>query len=265
MTIGAYDGVHIGHRRVIDQVRRRAAAEGLRSVVVTFDRHPAAVVHPASAPALLTDADQKLDLLEATGVDQVLVLQFDDERSKEPAEDFVREVLIAELGARIVVVGDDFHFGHERRGNVELLRTMGADGGFVVEPVHLIEDEGAHEVVSSTRIRSLVAKGALTDAADLLGRPHEVRGTPVAASEGPGEAAVAGDPRRRSVVVVPAGIALPPTGRYEGAVVDELGAVPADLIVSSSQGDDPQLVEVGLLGPGGRLLDGAGAVRLRFG
>ena len=138
VTIGAYDGVHIGHRRVIEQVRRRAADAGLRSVVVTFDKNPAAVINPASAPPRLTDLDQKLELLAATGVDQILVLHFDAERAKEPAEDFVTEVLVAELGARVVVVGDDFHFGNERRGNVALLREMGKEAGFSVEPVHLV-------------------------------------------------------------------------------------------------------------------------------
>ena len=105
VTIGAYDGVHIGHRRVIEQVRRRAANAGLQSVVVTFDKNPAAVVNPASAPPRLTDIDQKLELLAETGVDRILVIEFDAERAREKAEDFVAEVLVAELSARVVVVG----------------------------------------------------------------------------------------------------------------------------------------------------------------
>ena len=125
VTIGAYDGVHLGHRAVIAQVRTLAAERGLQTAVVTFDRHPAAVVRPDSAPQLLTDLDQKLELLAATGVDYTLVVHFDEERSKESAEDFVREVLVGCLGARAVVVGEDFHFGHRRQGNVALLTAMG--------------------------------------------------------------------------------------------------------------------------------------------
>ena len=97
----------------------------MESAVVTFDRHPAAVVRPESAPRLLTDLDQKLELLAATGVDRCLVITFDEARSKEPAEEFVQEVLVDCLGARVVIVGEDFHFGHQRRGNVALLRSDG--------------------------------------------------------------------------------------------------------------------------------------------
>ncbi len=189
VTIGAYDGVHVGHRRVIEQVRRRAAGAGLRSVVVTFDKNPAAVISPATAPPRLTDLDQKLELLAETGVDQILVLGFDAARAKEKAEDFVTEVLVTELSARVVVVGDDFHFGNERRGNVALLRQMGEEAGFSVEPVRLVSDQRQHEVVSSTRIRALIAKGELAEAGALLGRPHEVRGVVVG-----GEAPAASEP-----------------------------------------------------------------------
>ena len=162
VTIGAYDGVHIGHRLVIELVRRRAADLGLRSVVVTFDKNPAAVVNPASAPPRLTDIELKMELSGQTGVDQILVLNFDTERAKEQAEDFVNDVLVGQLAVRVVVVGDDFHFGNQRRGNVELLRTMGLQAGFSVEPVHLVSDVWAHLVVSSTWIRVLSPKVSST-------------------------------------------------------------------------------------------------------
>src|SRR5579862_8449460 len=100
VTIGAYDGVHIGHRLVIDRVRRVAAEQGLTSAVVTFDQHPAAVVRPESAPKVLTDLPQKLELLGSTGIDHALVVHFDQDRSEESAEDFVREVLVGCLSAR---------------------------------------------------------------------------------------------------------------------------------------------------------------------
>ena len=258
VTIGAYDGVHIGHRRVIEHVRRRAASGGLRSVVVTFDKNPAAVVNPASAPPRLTDIELKLELLVKTGVDQILVIEFDAERAKEKAEDFVTEVLVAELSARVVVVGDDFHFGNQRRGNVALLQAMGEEAGFFVEPVHLVSDERVHQVVSSTRIRALIAKGELSEATALLGRPHEVRGL-VVAGEGPGAA--------RFTIEVPAEILLPPAGEYTGlAGGDTGGAVPARLVVADRVGAGPQRIEISPVGspPAKPALPGE-VLRARFG
>ncbi len=215
VTIGAYDGVHLGHRTVIAEVRRRAAAQGLASAVVTFDRHPASVVRPESAPRLLTDLDQKLELLAETGVEYCLVITFDEARSQEPADDFVREVLAGCLAARVVVVGDDFHFGHKRSGNVGLLRTMGAELGFDVEGVGLVDESGqagsGADKVSSTRIRHALVEGNLALANALLGRPHEVRGV-VAHGEKRGREL--GFPTAN--VSVPGDILLPADGIYAG-------------------------------------------------
>jgi riboflavin kinase / FMN adenylyltransferase len=215
VTIGAYDGVHMGHRAVIAEVRRRAAAQGLATAVVTFDRHPAAVVRPESAPRLLTDLDQKLELLAETGVDYCLVITFDEGRSRESAGDFVREVLAGCLAARVVVVGEDFHFGHRRAGNVDLLRTMGAELGFEVEGLELVDTEGRpaddDERVSSTRIRHALVEGELAVANALLGRAYEVRGV-----------VAHGDERGRELgfptanVSVPGDILLPADGIYAG-------------------------------------------------
>ena len=174
VTIGAYDGVHLGHRAVIAEVRRLATERDCETAVVTFDRHPATVVRPESAPKLLTDLDQKLELLEEPGVDYTLVVHFDRERSQESAEDFVHEVLAGCLNSRAVVVGHDFHFGRGRAGNVSLLATMGGELGFDVLGLRLTEDAG--EAISSTRIRGLIADGDVVAAAALLGRPHQVRG-----------------------------------------------------------------------------------------
>jgi riboflavin kinase/FMN adenylyltransferase len=181
VTIGAYDGVHVGHQAVIAEVRRRAEARGLRSAVVTFDRHPASVVRPESAPKLLTDLDQKLELLAATGIDYCLVITFDEERSEESADDFTREVLADCLNAKVVVVGEDFHFGYKRQGNVASLTRVGKELGFEVEGIDLVDEEGrangAGERVSSTRIRQALAEGDLVTATTMLGRHYEVRGT----------------------------------------------------------------------------------------
>jgi riboflavin kinase/FMN adenylyltransferase len=219
VTIGAYDGVHRGHQAVIDRVRQLAVERGLATAVVTFDRHPAAVVRPESAPPLLTDLEQKLELLGATGVEYVYVIHFDEVRSKEPAEDFVTEVLVDCLNASAVVVGEDFHFGHQRRGNVRLLRAMGSDADFEVVGIELVDRDGSPASdeaarVSSTSIRTALRNGDLVAANDMLGRPYEVRGT-----------VVDGDKRARELgfptanMAVPKEICLPADGIYAGLYV----------------------------------------------
>jgi riboflavin kinase/FMN adenylyltransferase len=214
VTIGAFDGVHLGHQAVLRLVRELAVARGLAATVLTFDRHPAEVVRPGSAPKVLTTLEQKLELLEATGsVDECVVLPFDVARSKEPAEQFVEELLASALRARLVVVGADFHFGHRRHGDVPLLQRMGAELGFETIGLGLVAapDREAGVPYSSTRIRELIAQGDVEGAAAMLGRPHEVRGT-----------VERGDARGRELgfptanVGVPANICLPADGVYAG-------------------------------------------------
>jgi riboflavin kinase/FMN adenylyltransferase len=209
VTIGAYDGVHLGHRHLLSELRRTADERGLASVVVTFDRHPATVVRPSSAPPLLTDLEQKLELLSSTGVDRTVVVRFDEARAGESAEDFVLEVLVGALAARLVVVGEDFHFGHGRRGTVDLLRAMGTRHGFDVTGLALDTDP-AGLAVSSTRVRELLAAGDVAGAADLLGRPHQLRGV-VVHGEGRGGPEL-GFPTAN--VAVPGGMAMPGEGIY---------------------------------------------------
>ena len=139
---------------------------------LTFDRHPAEVVRPQSAPKVLTPLDQKLELLEATGMlDTVCILAFDEAQSTQSAEAFVTELLVVGLRARLVVVGADFHFGHRRHGGVQLLEQMGAELGFEVLGLGLVAVDGGEgtEVYSSTRIRELLAVGDVAGAAHLLG------------------------------------------------------------------------------------------------
>jgi riboflavin kinase / FMN adenylyltransferase len=179
VTIGAYDGVHLGHQAVIREVRRLADERGLAAGLVTFDRHPARVVRPESAPRLLTSLSHRLELLGATGLlDAVWVVAFDEHRRTETAEQFVVEVLVERARARAVCVGADFHFGFQRKGNVALLDEMGREFGFDVVALDLVGDATA--VHSSTRIRGLLAGGDVAGAAALLGRPHEARGAFVA-------------------------------------------------------------------------------------
>jgi riboflavin kinase/FMN adenylyltransferase len=227
VTIGAYDGVHLGHRSVIRLVRRRAAERGLRSAVVTFDRHPASVVRPESAPRLLTDLEQKLELLADTGIDYCLVIAFDEARSRESADDFVKEVLVDCLNAADVVVGEDFHFGHRRAGNVPLLRRLGGELGFQVEGIELVGESGpgGGQALSSTRIRRALVEGDLDLANRLLGRDYEVRGV-----------VALGDKRGRELgfptanVSVPGDILLPADGIYAGWFERPDGSVHASAI-----------------------------------
>lgn len=215
MTIGAYDGVHLGHRAIIGEVRERAAARGSRSAVVTFDRHPAQVIRPESAPLLLTDLEQKLELLADTGVDDAVVIRFDAERAQESAEDFVERVLVDCLNVREIVVGEDFHFGHRRAGNVELLQEMGQLHGFSVHGLRLVGPDGEaardDAQVSSTAIRRALHEGRLVDATVMLGRPHEMRGD-----------VVPGDRRGRTLGFPTANVAIgeemlmPADGIYAG-------------------------------------------------
>jgi riboflavin kinase/FMN adenylyltransferase len=211
VTIGAYDGVHTGHRLVVDRVKRVAAEQGLASAVVTFDQHPASVVRPESAPKILTDLEQKLELLDSTGVDYVLVVHFDQDRAEESAEDFVREVLVGCLSARAVVVGHDFHFGYKRRGSVPMLQDMGAELGFDVTGLRLFSDGLDKEPISSTRIRALLAAGSVGEAASLLGRPYQVRGS---VAHGDKRGRLLGFPTAN--VSLPDAIALPADGVYAG-------------------------------------------------
>jgi riboflavin kinase / FMN adenylyltransferase len=180
ITIGAYDGVHLGHQAVIRQVRRRAIELHARSVVVTFDRHPATVVRPESAPKLLTSSAQKMELLEATGVDAAVIVPFDARQASETPESFVDRVLVRCLNTQTIVVGEDFHFGRHRDGNVDLLRKLGVEGGFDVEPIDLLpRTDGVDEPVSSTAIRRALAGGDIARANAMLGRPFEARGSVV--------------------------------------------------------------------------------------
>lgn len=211
VTIGAFDGVHLGHQALLRLVREEADKRGHLTALVTFDRHPAQVVRPETAPKLLTTLDQKLELLEATGlVDHAVVLTFDETRRRESAEDFVTEVLGGCLRARLVVVGADFHFGNARRGNVALLERMGQELGFDVIGLSLVGSPG-ELTYSSTLVRQRLAEGDVRGAAEILGRAHEVRGT-----------VVEGDRRGRELgfptanVAVPEEICLPAAGIYAG-------------------------------------------------
>jgi riboflavin kinase/FMN adenylyltransferase len=183
VTIGNFDGVHIGHRYLFEEVRARAAASGASAVVLTFDPHPVHLLAPDRELKLLTPMPERLKLFAESQMDGVLVLRFDAALAARPAEDFVRRILVDRLRASEILVGRDFRFGYRAKGNVELLQTMGTEYDFRMTPVTPLQSRGS--TVSSTRIRKLIAAGCVCAAARLLGRPYSVVG-PIATGRGIG-------------------------------------------------------------------------------
>ena len=174
VTIGKFDGVHAGHRAVIAELRVAAAELGLVSTVVTFDRNPLAVLAPEACPISLISNEQKAELLSDTGVDATLVLPFDRAFSEQSPEDFVSEILVAALHARVVFVGSDFRFGARGRGTVELLQELGVAQGFEVRLIPEVTVDGTRRA-SSTWIRELLEAGDILAAAALLERLPSIR------------------------------------------------------------------------------------------
>jgi len=176
VTLGNFDGVHKGHQAVLSTVVRRArdhGPDGAQAVAVTFDPHPVAVLHPERAPQIITSPGLRLDLLEATGLDAVLVMEFTRELALWTPERFVVDVFVKALGASVVVVGEDTRFGVRNSGNVDTLRQLGAEHGFEVLTLADIGDGGRW---SSSRVRRLVTAGEVATATEILGRPHRVCG-----------------------------------------------------------------------------------------
>ena len=174
VTVGSFDGVHLGHHAVLDEIARRARAAGRHSVLVTFDPHPLEVVNPQAAPPLLTTEPERREVLAQTELDYVLVLRFDRALAALAPEEFVRRCLLGRAHMRELVIGYDHGFGRGRSGDVETLRRLGASDGFAVDVVPPVDVDG--QPVSSTRIRRAVAGGDLATAARLLGRPYSITG-----------------------------------------------------------------------------------------
>ena len=214
--MGNFDGVHLGHQVVVRRVVEEARSRGMRAVAVTFDPHPQAILRPGSEPKLLTVLEVREELLLGCGVDEVRVLRFDLELSKKSPGDFVREVLVGELGAGVVVVGENFRFGYKASGDVkDLDRHMRDAGGeaYAVPTYVLGEAAGSGEAINSTRIRMLLHDGEAREAARLLGRPYSLRGVVV---EGDKRGHALGFPTAN---VLPGAVALVPgRGVYAGHV-----------------------------------------------
>ncbi|MEV8633019.1 bifunctional riboflavin kinase/FAD synthetase [Streptosporangium sp. NPDC051023] len=176
VTIGVFDGVHLGHQQMVASAVAMAGGLGLPSVVVTFDPHPEEVVRPGTHPPRLTTARHRTELLAGLGVDAVCVLPFTLEFSRMSPDEFVQTVLVDRLHAAGVVVGENFRFGHKASGDVETLHTLGEKYDFVAEAVPLVSNGDA---ISSTLIRQWLAVGDMDAVAVALGRPHRVEGVVV--------------------------------------------------------------------------------------
>ena len=178
VSIGKFDGVHAGHRAVITELRTIAEREQLAAVVVTFDRHPFALLSPERCPDSLVSAEQKLALIAQTGVDATLLLEFNQALSSLPPREFIERILVTALHARFVLVGRDFRFGFKGAGNVALLRHLGLEFGYTVGMIDDVKPDGERRV-SSTWIRELLIAGDVRSAGNLLGHLPSVRGVVV--------------------------------------------------------------------------------------
>ena len=175
-AIGNFDGVHLGHRKILEAVAAEARGLGMRAVAITFDPHPDRFLRPADAPRLLTPMDERIKLLAATGMDAVAVLPFDEALARLTAREFARSILVEALSIRSVHEGRNFRFGRQAEAGVEDLKELGAEFGFAL---HLHEAARTHGMeVSSSATRALVAQGDVRRARWMLGRPFAVRSTP---------------------------------------------------------------------------------------
>jgi riboflavin kinase/FMN adenylyltransferase len=208
VTVGSFDGVHLGHQAVLGEIGRRAAAAGRPSVLVTFEPHPLEVVNPHAAPQVLTTGPERREILAQTDLEYAVFLRFDRGLAELSPTGFVREILVGRCQMKELVIGHDHGFGRGRTGDVETLRQLGVSDGFDVDVIAPVEI-GGHPI-SSTQIRRAVAGGDLRGAALLLGRPYHVSGRIV---RGVGRGKTIGVPTA-NVGAVPGRKLLPPDGVY---------------------------------------------------
>lgn len=183
-TVGTFDGIHLGHWTVLQEICARARATGRRSVLVTFDPHPLRIVRPEHAPKLLTTPLEKKEILAESGLEWAVFLSFTEALSQYPPRRFVEEILVGRLGVEELVIGYDHGFGRDRSGGVDALQELGRELGFAVDVVAPVRTDGA--AVSSSRIRELLEAGEVRSARACLGRPYSVHGV-VVRGEGRGK------------------------------------------------------------------------------
>ena len=208
LAIGVFDGVHLGHQQIIRQTIADAHQHDAIALVITFDRHPNVVVAPDHVPPLIYSLPQKLGAIESLGADTLLLIHFDEKFSGQTGENFIRS-LACDLGKiQSLCVGADFVFGHQRSGNVALLKKLGGELGFTVHGLAAVSLD--NQIVSSTRIREAIRAGDLDDASQMLGRPYAISGRVIT---GDGVGRKLGFPTAN---LDAAGLVLPPNGVYLG-------------------------------------------------
>ena len=181
LTLGVFDGLHLGHQLIMRTVVERARATNAVPTVITFDPHPRAVLHPASSPPLLQTLDQKVEGFGVLGIEQTIVIRFTEQFSMVRAEDFLSEVVRERLHAREVYLGKGFAFGHNREGNIELLRRASSELGFLADEVPEVRLRGKR--VSSSKVRELLSRGQVNLVRRMLGRPYGVEGQVIRGKE----------------------------------------------------------------------------------
>jgi riboflavin kinase/FMN adenylyltransferase len=249
VTVGSFDGIHLGHHAVLQEIARRALASGRTSVLVTFEPHPLEVINPAAAPPLLTLPDEKRMALAQMPVDQVAFVPFTSELRSLSPERFVREVLEARFHLAELVIGHDHGFGQGRSGDVEFLRQIGREDGFAVDVIAAVLLDG--RPISSTMIRRAVAGGDLETAARALGRPYSVSGV---VERGAGRGRSIGVPTVNLAPPSPRKL-LPPDGVYACAVSWRGGVhgAMANLGSRPTFGEQARALEAHLFGHEGEL------------
>jgi riboflavin kinase/FMN adenylyltransferase len=239
VAIGNFDGVHLGHRTLLEEALRITRSSGGETVALTFDPHPARFFAPSLAPPMLTPLHRRIELLQEAGAQVVLVEPFTPEFAGMLAEDFVEQVLVKDIGARHVVVGADFSFGKDRRGNTSLLASVGRRLGMGVSVVPQVTANGL--VCSSTKIREFVLEGRVEGASLLLGRPFEIDGKVV---RGVGRGRTLGVP---TINLAHEGEILPRPGVYAGRArrIDPIQGDPTWFAAAISIGTNPTFTKPG--------------------
>jgi riboflavin kinase/FMN adenylyltransferase len=244
VTIGAFDGIHIGHLKILGEVVLLARGLGIRGVVLTFEPHPISVIQPHEAPCLLTSTEEKIGLIKEAGIDEAVILRFNPKLAQQSAEWFVENVLLSRLGMTRLVIGYDFRFGRGREGDASYLESLGEESGFgvdIVPPVRYLSHP-----VSSTRVRTALLRGDVKAAGKMLGRPYSFTGV---VTKGEGRGKTLAYPTANLEMTDPKKM-LPSRGIYAARVQVGPGEFPGALYIGTkpTYGGRAESIEVHIMG-----------------